>query len=108
MDSIKESVIKSLNNVNVDKDNLINNVYDDVVASRIKSAIDKPKAIGEILSEKLNAPDNIKFYIKLAYQYSEDTLFECIALTEEAAREGKIKTDRPRYFYGIVRRKKKK
>ena len=104
MENIK-SIIKR-KNVIVDKD-IINNVYNDVVASKIRDAIDKPKAIGEILVEKLNAPDNLKFYIKLAYMYSLETLFECIALTDEASREDRIKTTRPQYFYGILKRKRK-
>lgn len=94
-------------NVNVDK-NIIKDVYDDNVASRIREAIDKPRAIGEILSEKLNAPGNIKLYIKLAHQHPIDFLFECLALTEEAGREGRIKKTKPQYFYGIVKMKMKK
>ena len=92
-------------NVN-DDEYIYNNVYDDNVASRIQEAIDKPKAIGEILAEKLNAPGNIKLYTKLAHQYSADLLFECVALTNEADKEDKIRTTRAQYFYGIVRQKK--
>lgn len=106
MDSIKNSIIRRTYNVNVDKD-IYNNVYDVNVASKIRDAVDKPKAIGEILAEELNAPQNLKFYIKLAYLYPQETLFECLALTNEAAKENRINTDRPRYFYGVVKRKKK-
>lgn len=106
MESVNHILIKRPNNVNV-VNNISNNVYDDDVADKIRDAIDKPKAIAEILVEKLNAPHNLKLYIKLAYQYPTDTLFECIALTEEARRDGKIKTTPAQYFYGIVIRKKK-
>lgn len=106
MKNINGSLIRRTYNVNVDK-NIYNNVYDDNVSSKIRDAIDKPKAIGEILAEELNAPQNLKFYIKLAYLYPQETLFECLALTNEAAKENRITTDRPRYFYGIVRRKKR-
>ena len=103
---LKDIVSKRNYNVNVDKD-ITNNVYDENVANRIQDAVDKPRAIGEILAEKLGAPSNVKFYIKLAYQYSLETLFECLSLTEEASRNNLIKTDKARYFYGIVRRKKR-
>lgn len=112
MEELK-SIIKSRsqllrgNNVNVDS-NIVNNVYDDNVAFRISETVDKPRAIGEILSEKLNAPQNIKLYIKLANQYPIETLFECLVLTEEAYGEGRIKTTKSQYFYGIVRRKKQR
>ena len=97
-----------LNRKNVNVDNYINNnVYDEQVAKKIQDAIDKPKAIGEILTEKLNAPHNLRLYIKLSYEYSTETLFRCVALTEEAFKQGLIKTDKARYFYGIVRRQKK-
>lgn len=101
---MKEILSKNNVNVNVDKD-LYNNVYDENVASRIQDAVDKPKAIGEIIAEKLEAPRNLKLYIKLAYQHSQETLFECLALTNEAFREGRITTTKAQYFYGIVKRK---
>ena len=104
--NIVGGVNKTRSNVNVDKD-LINNVYDDNVRQKIQEAIDKPKAIGTILAEKLNAPSNLKLYIKLAYQCSTETLFECLALTEEAYREERIRTTKAQYFYGIIRKKKK-
>ncbi len=103
------SILKRKNvgtNVNVDN-NIYNNVYDENVVQRIRDAIDKPKAIGEMLAEKLNAPNNLKLYIKLAYQYSTETLFECLALTNEAQKDGRIRTTPAQYFYGIVVRKKK-
>lgn len=92
-------------NVNDDK-NIYNNVYDENVASKIENAVDKPRAIGEDLAEKLGAPNNLRLYIKLARQYSIATLYECLALTEEAYREGLIRTTKAQYFYGIVIRKK--
>src|SRR3989344_5908572 len=88
------------NNVNVDSNSILNNVYDEDVARRIKEAIDKPRAIGEILSEKLSAPQNIKLYIKLAQKCSDMLLFECLAITEEAYRERRILTTKARFFYG--------
>lgn len=90
--------------VNVDN-NISINVYDDNVARRIREAIDKPKAIVELLAQELGAPSNRKFYIKLAYQYSIESLFECLSLTKEAHREGRIKTTRAQYFWGIVKKK---
>ena len=105
MEPIKKLFPERKYNVNVDND-LSNNVYNDNVAKKIQEALDKPKAIGQILADKLDAPQNLKFYIKLAYQYSTEVLFECLALTEEAFREGRIKTTKAQYFYGIVRRKK--
>ncbi len=105
MDTIKNTLGKRSYNVNV-VNNLDNNVNNDIV-EKIRDAIDKPKAIGEDLAEKLNSPQNLKFYIKLAYQYPTETLYECLALTNEAQREGIIKTTSAQYFYGIVRRKKR-
>lgn len=102
----KDVVLKRVSNVNVHKDNS-NNVYVENVAKKIEEALDKPKAIAEILAENLNAPSNLKFYLKLVYQYPTATLFECLALTKEAEREGSIRTTKAQYFYGIVRRKKK-
>lgn len=90
-------------NVNVVKDST-NYVYDENVAKKIRDAIDKPKAIGEIIADKLDAPSNVKFYIKLAYKYPIAILFECLALTSEAFKEGRIKTTRSQYFYGIVKK----
>mgnify|MGYP001612683420 CR=1 FL=1 len=92
-------------NVNVVKDSS-NYVYDEDVAKKIRDAIDKPKATGEIIAERLDAPKNVKFYIKLVYQYPITTLFECLHLTHEAHKEGYIKTTKAQYFWGIVRRKK--
>lgn len=105
MENIK-SIIKR-KNVSVDR-NLINNVYNDVVASKIEEALDKPKAIGEEIANALNAPQNIKFYIKIAYLYPLETIFECLALTKEALREGRIEKSAAQYFWGILRRKNKK
>ena len=93
-------------NVNVEKE-ISNNVYDDNVAFKIRDAVDKPRAIGQILAEKLNAPHNVKFYIKLAQQYSVDVLFESVALTNEMWNEGRIRTTKAQYFYGILRKKAK-
>ena len=108
MDHIRNTLLKRPNYVNVVKDNnLINNVYDDNVASRIKDALDKPKAIGEELSKSLNASGNLKFYIKLAYQYHQETLFECLALTKEAQREGKIKTTPAQYFGALLKKRER-
>lgn len=99
------NIVSKRNNVNVVKE-LSNNVYDDNIASKIQEALDKPKAIGEILAEKLDAPDNLKLYIKLAYQFPQTILFECLSLTDEASREGRIRTTRAQYFYGIVKRRR--
>ena len=103
--NIKETLIRRINNVNVDS-NIYNNVYDDNVASRVRDAVDKPKAIGQELADALNAPDNLRFYIKLAYQYPQEILFECLALAKEAQKEGRIKTTSAQYFWGILRKKK--
>lgn len=102
---IKEKRVNPNVNV-VNNNNIYNNVYDDNVASKIREALDKPKAIGEILADKLDTPKNLKFYIKLAYLNPPEFLFECLALTEEAAREGRIRTSKAQYFYGVVRKKK--
>lgn len=99
-------ILLNRKNVNVDK-YINNNVYDVLVAKKIQDAIDKPKAIGEILVEKLGAPQNLRLYIKLSYEYSVEVLFRCLALTEEAFIEGRVRTDKARYFYGIVRKQKK-
>jgi len=106
MENIKEIMDRRSPNVYVDKD-IYNNVYDENVASKIKDAIDKPKAIGQILVEKLDAPNNLRLYIKLAYQYPIEFLFLCVALTEEAYKDGLIRTTKSQYFYGIVKQKKK-
>ena len=106
MDSVATVIDTKGYNVNVDKD-ILNNVYDENVANKIREAVDKPKAIGQILAEKLNAPLNVRFYIKLVYQYPLKTLFECLALTDEAYREGRIKSTKAQYFWGIVKRKKR-
>lgn len=105
--SIKDILEGKRYNVSVDKE-IINNVNVEELLRQIEDAVDKPKAIGELLANELGAPGNVKFYIKLSYQYPLHTLFEALALTKEAAREGKITKDRPRYFYGIVRRQKMK
>lgn len=105
MDHIS-SIVANLNNVNVDN-NINNNVYDEDIANRIQRAIDKPKAIGEIIAEKLNAPNNTKLYIKLTREYSAEILFRCLALTEEASKDHLIRTTKAQYFYGIVRRQRK-
>lgn len=93
-------------NVNDDK-NIYNNVYDENVASKIENAVDKPRAIGEDLAEKLGAPNNLRLYIKLARQYPISTLYECLALTNEAYEARLIRTTKAQYFYGIVIRKNK-
>ena len=93
--------IPKRNNVNVDNNNT-NNVYDENVAHKIQDALDKPKAIGEVLAEKLGAPGNLKFYIKLARQYPQAILFECVSLTNEAVKEGRIRKSPSQYFWGIL------
>lgn len=96
-------------NVNVeDNIEIVNNVYDDIVAAKIRDAVDKPRAIGEILSEALHKPENLKFYIKLAYLYSEITLFEALAITKDAYKQGKITTTQAQYFYGVLKNMRKK
>lgn len=100
------NVLKARANVNVDN-YIKDNVYDENVAKRIQEAIDKPRAIAEIIAEELNAPNNTKLYIKLVYEYSEEVLFKCLALTKEAHKDGLIRTTRAQYFYGIVRRQRK-
>lgn len=103
--SVNDILSQRHHNVNVVNNNA-NYVYDVNVANKIREAVDKPKAIGEIIAERLSAPKNVKLYIKLAYQYPIATLFECLHLTDEAYREGLIKTTKAQYFWGIVRRKK--
>lgn len=96
---------KNVDNVNVEE-SIYNNVNVEALIRRIQEAIDKPKAVGEILAVELNAPQNKKFYIKLAYQYPPEILFECLALAREAEREHRIRTDIARYFYGILKKKR--
>ncbi len=105
MDTPGDILSQKRYNVNVVKDST-NYVYDENVANKIRESVDKPKALGEIIAERLGAVKNIKFYIKLVYQYPITTLFECLHLTDEAYREGHIKTTKAQYFWGIVRRKK--
>lgn len=90
-------------NVNVDKE-IVNNVNVEELVQQVKDAVDKPKAIGEQFARELQAPQNVKLYISLFYKHPLPTLYECLALTKEAHREGKIKTTQAQYFYGIVRR----
>ena len=104
MESINGVLARRSFNVNADKD-LDNNVYDENVASKIENAVDKPRAIAEDLVEKLDAPDNLRFYIKLARQYDIGVLYESLALTKEASEAGLIKTTKAQYFYGIIRKK---
>lgn len=106
MDRINSFLHKRTYNVNVDKD-ILKDVYDDSVIQKIKEAIDKPRAIAEDLAEKLDAPHNIKCYISLAYKYPIPFLYECLALTNEASREGRIKGTRAQYFYGVVKWRRK-
>lgn len=91
-------------NVNVDKD-ISKYVYDENVAIKIREALDKPKAIAEDIAEKLGATHNVKLYISLVYKYPIHHLYECLALTKEAHREGRIRTSMAQYFYGIVKKK---
>ena len=101
-----KSILKRYNvKENVNVNNNIDNVNVEELVRIVNEAIDKPRAIAETLADKLNAPGNIKFYIKLASQHSHGLLFECLALTKEADREGRVKTDLARYFYGILRNK---
>lgn len=103
MESLEEIIRRRSPNVNADKD--ISNVYDENVASKIENTVDRPRAIAEDIAEKLNAPDNLRFYIKLARQYPTGVLYESLALTKEAYNAGLIRTTKAQYFYGIVRQK---
>lgn len=103
MDNVGQIVAKR-NNVYVGN-NTNNNVYDEEMARRIQEAVDKPKAIAKELSEKLNAPQNKRLYIKLAYEYPAETLFRCLAITLDTARSKPIRS-KAAYFYGVVRRQK--
>ncbi len=102
MDSIKDLINSRRNNVYVDKD-IKNNVYVDVAdIEKINEAIDKHKAVGELLAQKLGTPKNINLYIKLSYLNQSSLLFEWAAIALDASKEGR--TSNPGgYFYGIVR-----
>lgn len=102
MNNINGTISRKLNNVYVDKD-INNNVYfnvDDI--EKINIAIDKHKAVGELLAEKLSKPQNVKFYIKLSYLNQSPFLLEWAAIALDAHKNGKA-SDLGKYFYGIVK-----
>lgn len=101
MDSISNVVLKRKNNVHVDN-NTTNNVYVDVDIKKLNESIDKHKAIGELVAEKLGRPNNVELYIRLSYLNRFDQLLEWCALALDAFHQNRTK-DVGGYFYGIVR-----
>ena len=98
--------INNSNNVNV-KDNNIYNVNVEELIKKVQERVDRPNAIGESFARALGAPQNLRLYVKLARDYPQDLLFECLALTKDAALRGVIKTSPAQYFWGIFRNKQK-
>ena len=105
MDSVNNILTRRINNVNVDN-NINNNVNVEELVRELQGEVDKPNALAEILVKQLEAPQNKRFYLKLAREYPIETLFKCLALTKEASRDGLIRTSKAQYFYGIVKRQK--
>lgn len=105
----KKEGLKKRSNVNKDISNNVNNVEDELdklLGKIIEISGDKPESIGQTIAEKLNDVGNVNFHIKTARLNQPQILFEALALTLDAYKQGLIRTSRAKYYVGVLKRKK--
>lgn len=105
----KREELNKRSNVNKDISNNVNNVedeFDKLLGKIIEISGDKPDSIGQTIAEKLNDVRNVNFHIKTAKLNQPQILFEALALTLDAYKQGLIRTSRAKYYVGILKRKR--
>lgn len=105
----KKKELNKRSNVNKDISNNVNNVEDELdklLEKIIEISGDKPESIGQTIAEKLNDVGNLNFHIKTAKLNQPQILFEALALTMDAYKQGFIRTSRAKYYVGVLKRKK--
>lgn len=104
----KREEINKRSNVNKDISNNVNNVEDEIsklLNKVIEISGSKPESIGQTIAEKLDDLKNINFHKKTARLNDPQILFEALALTLDAYKQGLINTNRAKYYVGILKRK---
>lgn len=99
-ENIKNDSSYSIHNIN------INTVLDgiNVNVSMVKS-INEANIFAKKLSEKLEDLENLKWYEKVCKERRLDFLENCLSITLEAQKNGKIMTNKGRYFVGVYKQK---
>ncbi len=112
MESIKKELLKRQNSypVNSNKESISTvNSNSRTVGEEIENLIHergiKPEAVAMMLSEGLSDPGSLEFYKILARENNPSLLLEVLHLTKEADQLNKIRTKKPVYFLGILRKK---
>lgn len=113
------NVIRNNNNVdNDDKDNkYVNNVNTEdltekellfLLEKRFQSKTEKQKWLANKLASSLSDTSNLNYYRNIVSKHSAALLLECLSITNEALRDGIIRSTSAKFFVGVVKRKTSK
>lgn len=107
----------NVNNVNNNSNNNVNNVDSnkkellDKLLALLGDEIDRPKAIAQIILEKLgDNPRNLNFHIKMVKKHKQEFLFECLSIALDASRNASRQDpirNLPKYYVGVLKRRSK-
>ncbi|MCB9802046.1 MAG: hypothetical protein H6774_03065 [Pseudomonadales bacterium] len=100
----------NVGNVNVNN-NINNNVYvnnkDKLISQLIDECGGETNAIANNIAEKLNDLRSLNYFLKMARTHPPQILFESLAETMLADREGRIRSYPAKYFVGVLKKKVK-
>jgi hypothetical protein len=98
--NVNKDINNNVINVDSDKEKLL-----DKLLALYGDEIDKPKAIAQIISDKLgDDPRNLNFHIKMAKNNKPEFLFESLSIAIDASKHHPIR-NLPGYYVGILKRK---
>ena len=108
MDHIKEIIkIKPPLTVNSNK-KYISTVNSNTVTEKFKKFIEdnrlEAENIAQILADNLNDKKSHAYYLILAKENRGDRLLEALSYVRDASRRNKIRTTKPIYFLGILKK----
>lgn len=100
----RNTVNSNLINNSIDTVNS-NNALADKISDFIKEQSIKPEGVASIISELLDDKKSFNYYLLLVKEHNNGILLDLAYQTKERAELGQIKTRKPFYFMGILRRK---
>lgn len=92
-------------NVNINSNNVNVSKKDKLIEQLIDECGGEASAVAHTIAEKLNDDRSLNYYLKMTRLYPFYVLFESLAETLEASKDGRIKSTSPKYFVGILKKK---
>lgn len=106
VNNVKES-LNNVNNVenarNYSREELL-----DLLLGKFSNERERKEYLANELARKLGDEENLNCHRSLVKEHKEKFLFECLSITEDAWKRGKIKGKKAPYFMGVIKRRQAK